>query len=93
MKIKERDKLPDAKVFILDKDPKEVSIKLIIGDEKTIVFRVCSDFYSLTLNAKLISNGNEQCCKSTSLLRKVSLVRIQYGSPYPIEFPLYLNEN
>jgi len=38
MKIKERDKLPDAKVFILDKDPKEVSIKLIIGDEKTILF-------------------------------------------------------
>ena len=36
MKIKERDKLPDAKVFILDKDPKEVSIKQIIGDEKTI---------------------------------------------------------
>lgn len=38
MKIKERDKLPDAKVFILDKDPKEVSIKQIIGDEKTILF-------------------------------------------------------
>ena len=35
MKIKERDKLPDAKVFILDKDPKEVSIKQIIGGEKT----------------------------------------------------------
>ena len=38
MKIKERDKLPDSKVFIFDKDPKEVSIKEIIGDEKTILF-------------------------------------------------------
>ena len=38
MKIKKGDKLPDAKVFILDSDPKEVSIKQIIGDEKTILF-------------------------------------------------------
>ena len=38
MKIKEVHKLPDAKVFIFDKDPKEVSIKQIIGDEKTIFF-------------------------------------------------------
>ena len=38
MKIQKGDKLPDAKVFILDSDPKEVSIKQIIGDEKTIVF-------------------------------------------------------
>ena len=38
MKIKEGDKLPDAKVFILEKDPKEVSIKQIVGDEKVILF-------------------------------------------------------
>ena len=38
MKIKEGDKLPDAKVFIFDKDSKEVSIKQIIGDAKTILF-------------------------------------------------------
>ena len=38
MKIKKGDKLPDAKVFILDSDPKEVSIKQIIGNEKTILF-------------------------------------------------------
>jgi len=38
MKIKEGDKLPNSKVFIFDKDPKEVSIKQIIGDEKTILF-------------------------------------------------------
>ena len=38
MKIKKGDKLPDAKVFILEKDPKEVSIKQIVGDEKVILF-------------------------------------------------------
>ena len=38
MKIKKGDKLPDAKVFILDKDPKEMNIKQIIGDEKVILF-------------------------------------------------------
>ena len=38
MKIKKGDKLPDVKVFILEKDPKEVSIKEIIRDEKVILF-------------------------------------------------------
>ena len=38
MKIKKGDKLPDAKVFILEKDPKKVSIKEIIGDKKVILF-------------------------------------------------------
>jgi len=38
MKIKKGDKLPDAKVFILEKDPKEVSIKKIVGNEKVILF-------------------------------------------------------
>ena len=38
MKIKEGDKLPDAKVFVLEKDPKEVSIKKIVGNEKVILF-------------------------------------------------------
>jgi peroxiredoxin (alkyl hydroperoxide reductase subunit C) len=38
MKIKKGDKLPDAKVFILEKNPKEVSIKEIVGNEKVILF-------------------------------------------------------
>ena len=38
MKIKEGDKLPDAKVFVLEKDPKEVSVKEIIGNDKVILF-------------------------------------------------------
>ena len=38
MKVKEGDKLPDAKVFVLEKAPKEVSIKEIIGNDKAILF-------------------------------------------------------
>ena len=38
MKIKKGDKLPDATVFILEKDPKEVSVKEIVGDRKVILF-------------------------------------------------------
>ncbi len=38
MKVKKGDRLPDAKVFIFDKDPKEITIKEIIGEEKVILF-------------------------------------------------------
>ena len=38
MKIKEGDTIPDVKVFVLEKDPKEVSIKKIIGNDKVILF-------------------------------------------------------
>ena len=38
MKVKEGENLPDAKVFVLEKDPKEVSVKAIIGNDKVILF-------------------------------------------------------
>ena len=38
MKIKEGDKLPNATVFILDKNPEEVTIKQIVGNDKVILF-------------------------------------------------------
>ena len=38
MKLIKGDRLPDAKVFVLEKDPKEVSIKKIIGEDKVIIF-------------------------------------------------------
>ena len=38
MKIKEGDQFPDAKVFVLEKDPKETSIKKIVGEDKCILF-------------------------------------------------------
>ena len=44
MKIKNGEKLPDAKVFIFDKDPKETSIKEIIGDDRVIIFGIPGAF-------------------------------------------------
>ncbi len=44
MKIKSGEKLPDAKVFIFDKDPKETSIKQIIGDDRVIIFGIPGAF-------------------------------------------------
>ena len=38
MKIKRGEALPDAKGFILEKDPKQISIKEIVGDNKVILF-------------------------------------------------------
>ena len=44
MKVKIGDRLPDAKVFIFETDPKEVSIKEIIAEKKQffLVFPVLS---------------------------------------------------
>ena len=47
MNVKEGDKLPDAKVYILDKEPKEVSINQIIGNDKVILFGVPGAFTSV----------------------------------------------
>ena len=44
MKLKSGEELPDAKVFIFDKDPKETSIKHIIGDDKVIIFGIPGAF-------------------------------------------------
>ena len=44
MKIKNGEKLPDAKVFIFDKDPKETSIKQIIGDDRVVIFGIPGAF-------------------------------------------------
>ena len=44
MKIKNGEKLPDAKVFIFDIDPKETSIKQIIGDDRVIIFGIPGAF-------------------------------------------------
>ena len=38
MNLKKGDKLPDAKVFILDENPKEISIKQIVADDRVIIF-------------------------------------------------------
>ena len=53
MKIKKGDKLPDAKVFILDKDPKETSIKQIIGNDRIILFGLPGAFTPTCSNKHL----------------------------------------
>ena len=51
MKIKKGDKLPDAQVFIMDKEPKKTSIKEFIGNKKVILFGLPGAFTS-TCSAK-----------------------------------------
>ena len=38
MNLKKGDKLPDAKVFIFNGNPKEISIKQIVADDRVIIF-------------------------------------------------------
>ena len=44
MKLKNGEKLPDAKIFIFEKSPKETSIKEIIGNDKVIMFGIPGAF-------------------------------------------------
>ena len=71
MKIKKGDKLPDAKVFILNKDPKEVSIKQIVGDEKVILFGLPGAF-TPTCSAKHLPGF----VSSTDQLKKKNIQKV-----------------
>ena len=71
MKLKKGDKLPDAKVFILDKDPKEISIKQIIGEEKVILFGLPGAF-TPTCSAKHLPGF----MKSTEELKKRGIKKV-----------------
>ena len=71
MKVKKGDKLPDAQVFILDKDPKETSIKQIIGQEKTILFGLPGAF-TPTCSAKHLPGF----LKATNELKKKEIKKI-----------------
>ena len=71
MKLKKGDKLPDAKVFILDKDPKEISIKQIIGEEKVILFGLPGAF-TPTCSAKHLPGF----MKSTEELKKKGIKKV-----------------
>ena len=46
MKIRNGEELPDVKIFILEKDPKEILIKEIIGKKKNILFGLPGAFTS-----------------------------------------------
>ena len=71
MKIKKGDNLPDAKVFILDKDPKETSIKQIIGDDKIILFGLPGAF-TPTCSAKHLPGF----IKSSNILKEKDIKKV-----------------
>ena len=71
MKVKKGDNLPDANVFILDKDPKEVSIKQIIGERKAILFGLPGAF-TPTCSAKHLPGF----VKSTDELKKKGIEKV-----------------
>ena len=76
MKLKSGEKLPDAKVFILDKDPKEISITQIIGDDKVIIFGIPGAF-TPTCSTKhlpgIIASGNQLNAKN---IKKVICISV-----------------
>ena len=49
MKIKPGDNMPDSKVFIMEEQPKEISLRQIIGKSRVILFGLPGAFIPLTL--------------------------------------------
>ncbi len=71
MKIKRGEVLPDAKVFILEKDPKQISIKEIVGDNKVILFGLPGAF-TPTCSAKHLPGF----MKATDQLREKNIKKV-----------------
>jgi len=76
MKIKEGDMLPDAKVFIVEKEPKEISIKQIIENEKIILFGLPGAFTPTCSSKHLPSfiNSTEEIKKKN--IKKVICISV-----------------
>ena len=71
MKVKKGDRVPDAKVFILDKNPKEIFIKEIIGEDKVILFGL-PGAYTPTCSTKHLPGF----IKATEELKKKSIKKV-----------------
>ena len=71
MKIKRGEALPDAKVFILEKAPKQISIKEIVGDNKVILFGLTGAF-TPTCSAKHLPGF----MKATDQLREKNIKKV-----------------
>ena len=69
MKVKIGDKLPDAKVFIFETNPKEVSIKEIIAGKKTILFGLPGAF-TPTCSSEQLPTYDQEYDKFKSLEAK-----------------------
>ena len=83
MKIKEGEKLPDSKVFILEKEHKEISTKEILNKDKVILFGVPGAFTPTCSNQHLPS-----FIKSTEKLREKNIKKvfcISINDPYVMD--------
>ena len=83
MKIKEGDTLPDLKVFVIDKEHKEISTKEILNKDKVILFGVPGAFTPTCSNQHLPS-----FIKSTEKLREKNIKKvfcISINDPYVMD--------
>ena len=83
MKIKEGEKLPDSKVFILEKEHKEISTKEILNKDKVILFGLPGAFTPTCSNKHLPS-----FLKSTEQLKKKNIEKvfcISINDPFVME--------
>ena len=71
MKIKERDKLPDATVVILEKEHKEINTSKILNKDKVILFGLPGAFTPTCSNKHLPS-----FLKSTEELKKKNIKKV-----------------
>ena len=71
MKIKPGDNIPDSKVFIMEEQPKEISLRQIIGKSRVILFGLPGAFTPTCTNKHLPS-----FIKSKDELRKNNVKKI-----------------
>ena len=77
MKIKEGEKIPNSKVFIMSKDgPKEISMHEVIGKEKVILFGVPGAFTPTCSAKHLPSFINSMDEVKKKVIRKVICVSV-----------------
>ena len=83
MKIKEGDKLPDAKVFIIDKQHKEIPTSEILNEGKVILFGVPGAFTPTCSNQHLPSFLQSAEKLKNKDIKKVFCISI--NDPYVME--------
>ncbi len=83
MKIKEGDKLPDAKVFIIDKQHKEIPTSEILNKDKVILFGVPGAFTPTCSNQHLPSFLQSAEKLKNKDIKKVFCISI--NDPYVME--------
>ena len=76
MKIKEGDQLPDAKIFILDSSPKEISLRQIIGEDKCIIFGLPGAFTSTCSTKHLPGFINAESKIKAKNIKKIICVSV-----------------